>query len=140
MSKFKVGDRVVDSSVGVNCQGHWNEKFKDYTDKESEKFFTVVDVCSEYGNKINKTNDIDHGFWVNDQTIILVSSSVSSPIRTVTRKEIVAGVYGKVCINEKGDGTGLDYIQMLGTLDPAELREAAHTLNQIAEVLEENAD
>lgn len=61
-----------------------------------------------------------------------------SPIRTVTRREIVAGVYGKVCVNEKGDGTGLDYIQMLPSLDAEELREAAHILNQIAEVLEEN--
>lgn len=57
-----------------------------------------------------------------------------SPVRTVTRKEIVAGKYGIVTIKE----CGFIHINAMGT--PDNLREAAHTLNQIAEVLEDGAE
>lgn len=54
-----------------------------------------------------------------------------SPIRTVTRRQIVPGVYGSLHVYN--DGT-------YGVIDsnPDNIREAAHILNQIAEVLEEN--
>lgn len=66
-----------------------------------------------------------------------------SPIRTVTRREIVPGVYGKVEV-EKHD-THPTYLMVRvcdirGTfriMNAEELREAAHILNQIAEVLED---
>lgn len=57
-----------------------------------------------------------------------------SPIRTVKRREIVAGKYGIVTIKE----CGFIHINTMGT--PDNLREAAHILNQIAEVLEENGE
>lgn len=59
-----------------------------------------------------------------------------SPVRTVTRKEIVPGVYGAVHVtNLAGCGIviGIPYKDW----SPEELREAAHILNQIAEVLED---
>lgn len=58
-----------------------------------------------------------------------------SPIRTVTRREIVAGVYGRVVIGENGS---ILLPQRIYTAE--ELREAAHILNQIAEVLQENGE
>lgn len=68
----------------------------------------------------------------------VASPHVPSPIRT--RREIVPGVYGKICVNERGAGYGIESITMLPTVNSDELREAAHILNQIAEVLEENAN
>lgn len=56
-----------------------------------------------------------------------------SPIRTVTRKEIVPGVYGAVVI---GENKSVLVPQRIYTSD--KLREAAHILNQIAEALEDD--
>lgn len=68
-----------------------------------------------------------------------------NPIRTVTRREIVAGVYGKVFINdydELANTVSLNVKYDFGcvSFNAEELREAAHILNQIAEVLEENGE
>lgn len=68
----------------------------------------------------------------------------TGPVRTVTRKEIVPGVYGKVTVGDFGfgcslsvkigwDGGGGAYLQA------QELREAAKVLNELASALEENA-
>lgn len=100
----------------------WTDKLEDMPDQR----------YTDDGKEIGTGSDFDLIAEWQDET--------TSPIRTVTRREILPGVYGKVCVNEKGDGTGLDYIEMLGTLDANELREAAHILNQIAEVLEENGN
>lgn len=56
-----------------------------------------------------------------------------SPIRTVKRREIVAGNYGAVAITKSNK-----VMIPAGYYTPEELREAAHILNQIAEVLEDN--
>lgn len=56
-----------------------------------------------------------------------------SPIRTVTRREIVAGNYGLIQIFDNG----CMYIET-DTYTADQCREAAHLLNQIAEALEEN--
>lgn len=56
-----------------------------------------------------------------------------SPILTVTRREIVAGNYGAVAITKRNK-----VMIAAGEYTAEELREAAHLLNQIAEVLEEN--
>lgn len=61
----------------------------------------------------------------------------SSPIRTVTRREIVPGTYGPVNVgSQAGDAV---WVVIDGSRNAAELREAAHLFNQIAEVLEEQA-
>lgn len=59
---------------------------------------------------------------------------VCSPIRSVTRREIVPGRYGIVTLWPDGD-----VAVRCDKHSPSELREAAHIFNQIAEVLEENA-
>lgn len=56
-----------------------------------------------------------------------------SPIRTVTRREIVAGNYGIVAITKSNK-----VMIAAGYYTAEELREAAHILNQVAEVLQEN--
>lgn len=56
----------------------------------------------------------------------------ASPVRTVTRKEIVPGTYGKVRV------TGGMYIHVNSMSTATELRAAITTLTQIAEALEES--
>lgn len=57
----------------------------------------------------------------------------TSPIRTVTRREIVPGNYGLIQIFDNG----CMYIET-DSYTAEQCREAAHLLNQIAEVLQEN--
>lgn len=58
-----------------------------------------------------------------------------SPVRTVTRKEIVAGTYGNLTVYFVKDDLRIEFITSKHT--SAELLEAAHILNQIAEALED---
>lgn len=66
----------------------------------------------------------------------LVAEWTDGPVRTVTRREVVPGVYGVVLVNEKGDGSGLESIYTTPTLDPDELRAAAAVLLELAGALE----
>ena len=59
------------------------------------------------------------------------SDEPHSPVRTVTRKEIVPGTYGKVRV------TGGMYINVNSMSTSIELRAAIATLTEIAEALEE---
>lgn len=73
----------------------------------------------------------------------IISEWSEAPIRTVTRREIVAGVYGRVFVNSYDKESNTVWINVkedFGCVEfnATELREAAHILNQIAEVLEEN--
>ena len=61
----------------------------------------------------------------------LIAEWQEGPVRTVTRKEIVPGCYGIVCVSVSGAGI-LGYSR-----DPAVLRAAAATLIEIADALEE---
>ena len=61
-----------------------------------------------------------------------ISNKLDGPVRTVTRKEIVPGVYGAVGVQ---DGC-LVNVAYMRTAD--ELRAAAATLIEIADALEEN--
>lgn len=62
----------------------------------------------------------------------LISDVPHSPVRTVTRKEIVPGKYGPLVVGGNGS-----ILLPQACYTPDELREAAHTLNQIAEALED---
>lgn len=59
----------------------------------------------------------------------------ASPIRTVTRREIVPGAYGQVSVFEADRGRVEIFIDATSTAD--QLREAAHLFNQLAEALED---
>jgi hypothetical protein len=76
----------------------------------------------ETGTK-HKMRDSDHD---------IIAEWHDFPVRTVTRKEIVPGAYGKVRV------TGGMYIHVNSMSTAAELRAAIKTLTQIAEALEES--
>lgn len=59
------------------------------------------------------------------------TESTSSPVRTVTRKEIVPGVYGKVCVSNDGKSFGVHCLETR-----ADILAAIATLQQIAEALD----
>ncbi|HEU4984953.1 MAG TPA: hypothetical protein VFT58_04885 [Nitrososphaera sp.] len=77
--------------------------------------------------------------WFNEDALELVTPR---PIRTVTRREIVPGTYGRVRIFDVKDGrVWADSLHgFTDGLYADELREAALIFNEIADVLEENAD
>lgn len=62
----------------------------------------------------------------------LIDDATRMPVRTVTRKEIVPGKYGPLVVGGNGS-----ILLPQACYTPDELREAAHTLNQIAEALED---
>lgn len=67
-----------------------------------------------------------------------------SPIRTVTRREIVPGTYGKIFINdynESANTVSLNVKDDFGCVyfTAEELRESAHIFNQLAEALEDKS-
>lgn len=61
-----------------------------------------------------------------------------SPIRTVTRREIVPGQYGLIEVVDVDENGASIWLPRNGRFHSETLREMAHTLNQIAEVLQEN--
>lgn len=71
----------------------------------------------------------DKWFWRNDQIEIVYDED--SPIREVTRREIVPGQYGRVHISEKL----MVRVDAIRTVE--ELDEAVHILNQVREVMVE---
>lgn len=86
------------------------------------------------GNRIYKPDGTNYSDR-NDDLISEWQDESPSPIRTVTRREIVPGSYGVIQVHKDGK------IGMLPSVKSADqLREAAHILNQIAEVLEENGE
>lgn len=129
MSKFKVGDRVQ-VTADIDATGTVNAV------KEN-----TIQVYWD-----GQENGDSNVFWP-DRGFSLIESN--SPIRTVTRKEIVAGKYGAVDVAEcKVENSAAVLIAMdwfgfdgkesgHAVLDADQLREAAHVLNQIAEALDE---
>lgn len=81
------------------------------------------------GNVNNMRPDLD-----------LVAEWTESPVRTVTRKEIVFGVFGKVMVNEGPTKGTFNSVSMAPTKDPDELRAAAATLTEIAEALSQRTE
>lgn len=74
-----------------------------------------------------------------DDLIAEWTDAPTGPVRTVTRKEIVPGVYGSVVVGVRlQDGAIAVGFSVTGTavLNPAELRAAIATLTEIADALE----
>lgn len=120
MSKFKVGDKC-------KCIGLAGGR------DEVEVMHTLDSDLATYPDHVRvKFDDGDLGLV--PETDLTLIDNKPSPIRTVTRKEIVPGVYGHISI----DVTSNKYVgvHINSNMDAAELREAAHILNQIAEALE----
>jgi len=121
-SKFKVGDRVRLVGGGTFSNGATEVTVADKRTSDDEPYFVETDT------------------WMPNSALELVKSPSASPIRTITRREIVPGVYGIAKVDGMGGtnrrvGISIDY----GYTNADQLREAAHLFNQLAEVLEENA-
>lgn len=85
--------------------------------------FSVEDVGDGYSWLI-RSDDIE---LVND-----------GPVREVTRREIVPGVYGRVVVESCEDcEVAVSFTDESRWLNADELREAAHLFNQLAEALED---
>lgn len=123
MSKFKIEDRVEIVGGNINADRFVGTSFTIDSDEgewDGEQCWSGRDSKSPYRYK--------------ESDLCLVGAS---PIRTVTRREIVPGVYRDVQIHEYfGNSVGVEY-DGDGTVES--LREAARIFNEIAEVLEENA-
>ena len=127
MAKFKVGDRV--KCVTTKWEYCSYKPDKTYTVKSCDESMVKTDFDGN-GNGEN-------GWFIDN--FELVTPAPSSPIRTVTKREIVAGTYNQFqifngnpgVVNVKTDGK---YI----CLKSAELRAAATLFNELADVLDEN--
>ena len=112
------------------------------------KYYTTIkgDVIGPLTSTTNGEYTDGVGAWRKDGTPTgpitlnkygrLIKEWRKSPVTSVTRREIVEGTYGIIEI--KKDSFGVFEYDMKSRATTEELREAAHTLNQIAEVLEEN--
>lgn len=66
----------------------------------------------------------------------LIAEWTEGPVRTVTRREIVPGVYGRVCLIGKYTGDSV-HVEIGTGCNAAELRAAAATFLELAEALED---
>lgn len=124
MSKFKVGDKVTLKE----------DVFTSYW--EHGKEYIVTSVYEDAGWERIKTNIDDTGDTTNGWLADKFELIHPSPIRTTTRKEIVAGEYGTVLVYYVNGDLRIELNTSKHT--PQQLREAANTLIQIAEALEFN--
>lgn len=115
MAKFKKGDRVKKRDGTAFSNG--------------EQIVTVGDYRYHDGPFFDETKT-----WHPDVGLELVEPTPASPIRLVTRREIVPGTYGIV---EVMSGNRV-YVQD-SNHTANDLRAAAALFDEIADVLDENA-
>ena len=126
MAKFKVGDRVRRK-------------------RSSHMEMAVGDEATVTKSTTYLHVELDKFVGHHDETALELVNE--GPIRTVTRREIVPGVYGRLevcvpyldsCMSVLLVDRGGNRHDQINYLDATELREAAHLFNQLAEVLEED--
>lgn len=134
MGKFKVGDRVrlisyLDENVASGR----------YFNGEAFKIAMV-----NYHGGIVDPDGMTHGPQYLEH-VAEAQAPIESPIRTVTRRELVPGVYGVILVNQAPSSTGnkvdvtFKHIDGHTWYDANELRSAAMILSQLAEALDDNA-
>lgn len=104
----------------------------------------VGDVVAIPSGETHKVTQRDLEYWnMSDYRIISRAyDATPSPVRTVTRKEIVPGVYGRVKLHDGGAwGAEIEFVGDYGwtgypRLTPAELRAAIATLTEIADAMD----
>lgn len=99
-----------------------------------DKSFDRKAFVDQLGNGCGWAED-GKGLWM-ASGIDLVSEWSDGPVREVTRKEIVPGVYGIIDVPPQDDINDRVFIEGLGRVNAAELRAAAATLTEIADALE----
>lgn len=110
---------------------------------------------SHFGMKVDDVATVDHIGMANhvvlrefegEHSVKCLELLTDGPVRTVTRREIVPGTYGKInvlaasrsnAVIQLLDSTGIEATKAIA-LTAEELREAAHLFSQLAEVLEES--
>lgn len=121
-SKFKVGDKVrcVDSSTsgGSLTQGR----------------VYIFERDDGPGIRLQGSS----GIWDASRFKLVESAPANpSPVRKVTRTEIVPGTYGDVKVFYDNPGIFIEYSTYS---NPVNLRNAAHIFNEIADALEQNKE
>lgn len=121
----------------------WGEKWDEFNSFSREKQYTVGHDCIYSGNGYLMLRDCgdDKHFRI----ISRANQAQTGPVRTVTRHEIVPGVYGRVAIGRAAGGTvplGLiddsgDF-DLAARLDADELTAAIATLTAIRDAMQAN--
>lgn len=123
MAKFKVGDKVrcvdADGSNGVLTVG--------------EEYFVNTSSYSDVQLVTPRSIWSAHRF-----ELVESAPSTPSPVRKVTRTEIVPGMYGDVELIDR-DAAGF-FIRYNEYASAPELRNAARIFNEIADALEQNKE
>lgn len=94
----------------------------DYNDTNTERLYIRTNGETQDGTGDYTTPDLI-AEWQSD-----------GPVRTVTRKEIVPGEYGKVTVFDDG------FVSVYSVSNPVDIRAAAATLVEIADALEYKAE
>ncbi len=123
MAIFKVGDRVrriKHSGKITNCPVGFETIVEDFLGYGNGFWYRGAD-----GSRQNSTTPTD---WELVET---------GPVRTVTRKEIVPGVYGVVRVYGTGSrGVNVDITGNYSHKSSDELRAAASVFNELADALD----
>lgn len=127
MSRFKVGDRV--RAIGSHYSGHTMESHYNLPRSTG----VVVGVGDGY---IWVDYDGTSSPPVNPDCFALVQEG---PVRTVTRREIVPGVYGRVKVHANAYALNIHTQKDGECWSAADLRAAAAVFIELADALEANA-
>lgn len=123
------------------------EKGKFYVDKHGKKVGPLTGSSFKY--IVGRSGGEDPEWDNNGYVVIrgeegygdLVSEwTDDGPVRTVTRREIVLGDYGRVRVNGSHNSAKEVSVIVEGWMKADELRSAAMIFSQLAEALDENAD
>lgn len=123
MSKFKAGDKVrcVNASASGGHLVHGGEYISERDD-----------------GLVIQLQGLSSGVWSVDRfELVEPAPSNSSPVRKVTRTEIVPGTYGDVKVTDEAP-LGL-FIEYREYADLTNLRSAARIFNEIADALDEQS-
>ena len=106
-----------------------------FADGTFKHTITHVNADGSYCSYISSPSDIANpSRTANDWRII--TRAAKSPVRTVTRKEIVPGVYGKVVVTtEEGCYPA---ISVTDCIDISDLTAAIKTLTEIRDAMQDN--
>ena len=121
---------------------------------EDQGYGKIGSAKFKVGDRVRRVHDVHMGMRPGDEATVtgvtaynhveldgyegqhyndMLELATPSSIRTVTRREIVPGVYGPVCLYDD-HSANVDCLR-----DASTAREAARIFNEIADVLEEGA-
>ena len=86
----------------------------------------------QYGAALSTGDEFDNDI------IAIWQDATTGPVRTVTRKEIVPGVYGDVEVVEDETYQGGIGIYINATMNAARIRAAANNMLAVADAMEDN--